>query len=105
MPCKCSRGDRVVNCTGPSFDPRRLHDALTESLLANGLASADPVGLGLLTGPDGELLDTRGLPVPGLCYIGPLLRADHWEMGAVPELREYARKLALHLAAPQRTSA
>ena len=105
MPCKCSRVDRVVNCTGPSFDPRRLHDALTESLLANGLANADPVGLGLLTSPDGELLDTRGLPVPGLCYIGPLLRADHWETGAVPELREYARKLALRLVAPPRTSA
>jgi uncharacterized NAD(P)/FAD-binding protein YdhS len=99
------RVDRVINCTGPSFDPRRLHDALTQSLLANGLASADPVGLGLLTSPDGEMLDTRGLPVPGLYYIGPLLRADYWEMGAVPELREYARKLALRLVAPPRTSA
>ena len=99
------RVDRVINCTGPSFDPRRLQDSLTRSLLANGLANADPVGLGLLTHPDGELLDTHGLPVAGLCYIGPLLRADHWEMGAVPELREYARKLALRLVAPPRTSA
>jgi uncharacterized NAD(P)/FAD-binding protein YdhS len=99
------RVDRVINCTGPSFDPRRLQDGLTQSLLGSGLASADPVGLGLLTSPDGELLDTRGLPVPGLCYIGPLLRADHWELGAVPELREYARKLAQRLVAPQRTSA
>ena len=32
--------------------------------------------------------------------LGPMLRADHWEATAVPELRAHAEQLARHLVAP-----
>jgi uncharacterized NAD(P)/FAD-binding protein YdhS len=99
--------DRVINCTGPNYDPRRSRDPLVVSLLALGLAVPDSLGLGVRTAAFGALLDARGRRVSGLYYVGPMLRPDHWESTAVPELREHASRLALHLgsAALKRTVA
>jgi hypothetical protein len=47
--------DRVINCTGPETDCRRLRDPLVSSLLAAGLARPDPLFLGLDVSPDGAL--------------------------------------------------
>jgi uncharacterized NAD(P)/FAD-binding protein YdhS len=94
--------DRVVNCTGPDYDPRRSPDPLLRSLLAEGVAVADPLGLGLRTGPFGALVDARCRAASNLFYVGPLLRADYWEATAVQELRLHAERLARHLLARMR---
>jgi uncharacterized NAD(P)/FAD-binding protein YdhS len=92
--------DRVINCTGPDYDLRSGHDRLLRSLLAQGLAQPDPLGLGLLTDERGALQDGRGRGPGRLYYLGPMLRPRHWEVTAVQELRVYAEQLAAHLAAP-----
>jgi uncharacterized NAD(P)/FAD-binding protein YdhS len=92
--------DRVINCTGPNYDPRRCRDPLMLSLLAQGLAVPDSLGLGVRTAAFGALLDAHGRPTEGLYYVGPMLRPEHWESTAVPELREHAARLAHHLAGP-----
>lgn len=92
--------DRVINCTGPDYNPWRSRDPLMRSLLSQNLAVADPLGLGLRTGQHGALIDSRGRSSNGLYYVGPLLRADHWESTAAQELRGHAERLAHHLAAP-----
>jgi uncharacterized NAD(P)/FAD-binding protein YdhS len=92
--------DRVINCTGPNYDPRRSRDPLLVSLLAQGLAVPDTLGQGLRTSAFGALLDAQGRCNRGLYYVGPMLRPDHWESTAVPELREHAARLALHLSSP-----
>lgn len=92
--------DRVINCTGPNYDPRRCQDPLLRSLLAQGLAVPDTLGLGVRTAAFGALLDAQGRRVEGLYYVGPMLRPEHWESTAVPELREHAARLAHHLAGP-----
>jgi len=89
--------DRVINCTGPNYDPRRSRNSLMLSLLAQGLAVPDSLGLGVRTAAFGALLDAHGRPAHGLYYIGPMLRPEHWESTAVPELREHAAQLAHHL--------
>ena len=94
------RADRIINCTGPDYDVRRSHDPLVRMLLAQGLISADPLGLGMRTGTHGALLDREGRAVPGLYYLGPMLRAAHWECTAAAELRSHAEELAQHLSAP-----
>ncbi len=94
--------DRVINCTGPDYDARRTRDPLLRGLLSQGLAVADTLGLGLRTGSHGALIDARGSVSDRLYYLGPMLRADHWETTAVQELRGYAERLALHLLAPRR---
>lgn len=92
--------DRVINCTGPNYDPRRSRDPLMLCLLAQGLAVPDSLGLGVRTAAHGALLDAHGHIVNGLYYLGPMLRPEHWESTAVPELREHAARLADHLTGP-----
>ncbi len=92
--------DRVINCTGADYNPTRSRDPLMQSLLTQDLATPDVLGLGLRTGPHGALLDSRGRPANNLYYIGPMLRADHWECTAAQELRGHAERLAHHLATP-----
>ncbi len=88
---------RVVNCTGPSTDARRLDDRLIGSLREAGLIRPDPLGLGLEADADGALLDAAGRPSPVLSLVGPLLKARDWEATAVPELRDHAFRLATRL--------
>jgi len=90
--------DRVINCTGPSYDLRTSRERLLQSLVAQGMVAPDPLGLGLLTDEFGTLRGADGEPVANLYYIGPMLRADHWETTAVQELRIHAERLAAHLA-------
>jgi uncharacterized NAD(P)/FAD-binding protein YdhS len=89
--------DRVINCTGPDYDVRRSSERLVRSLLAQGIASADPLGIGLATDARGALLGRDGRSARDVFYLGPMLRAAHWETTAVAELREYAAQLAQHL--------
>jgi uncharacterized NAD(P)/FAD-binding protein YdhS len=92
--------DRVINCTGADYNPARCRDPLMRSLLGQGLAAPDPLGLGLRTGSQGAVIDSRNRIASNLYYIGPMLRADHWECTAAQELRVHAERLAHHLAAP-----
>ena len=92
--------DRVVNCTGPDYRCKTSRDPLIRALVANGLIQPDELGLGLRTGPGGRVVNVTGHTTRGLYYIGPMLRADHWEATAVQELREHAQRLAEHLVLP-----
>ncbi len=89
--------DRVINCTGADYDPRRSRDRLMGSLLEQGIATADALGLGVRTAAHGALIDSRNRIVENLYYIGPMLRADHWESTAAQELRIHAERLAHYL--------
>lgn len=93
--------DWVVNCTGPDYDLRRVESPLLRRLLAAGAVTPDTCGLGLRTGAHGAVIDRRGTVSDHLYYLGPMLRADHWECTAVGELREHAEALAEHLAADE----
>lgn len=94
--------DRVINCTGPDYAIARSSDPLWRSLVQCGLCVPDTLGLGLRTGPNGAVIDADGWPGPHLFYVGPMLRADHWEATAAHELRGHAEKLAALLATERR---
>lgn len=87
----------VVNCTGPDYDVARSADPLWKALLARGVTVPDPLRLGIRTAAGGALLSRDGNVSQRLFYVGPMLRADHWEATAVGELRIYAQQLAEHL--------
>jgi uncharacterized NAD(P)/FAD-binding protein YdhS len=89
----------IVNATGPDYALERAADPLLASLRATGSVSADPLNLGLRTAQFGACVDARGRSSETLYYLGPMLRADHWEVTAAAELREHAELLAAHLAA------
>jgi uncharacterized NAD(P)/FAD-binding protein YdhS len=91
------RVDRVINCTGSEADCRHMNDPLIKSLLAQGLARADRLFLGLDVDLGGALLDTAGASSQSLYAIGPIRKGSLWESIAVPELRAQASQLAEHL--------
>lgn len=88
------RAQVVINCTGPSSDLLRSRSPLIESLLQQGLLSADALGQGLAVDAGYQVIDSRQQASPWLRYIGPLLKARDWEATAVPELRQHAQALA-----------
>lgn len=90
----------VINATGPNYALRRSADPLVRSLRTAGLVAEDPLNLGLRTARHGACLAADGSASADLFYLGPMLRADHWEATAAPELRVHAEQLARHLADP-----
>jgi uncharacterized NAD(P)/FAD-binding protein YdhS len=80
--------DGVINATGPAWDCRESDSPLVRALLADGLATPGPVGLGLRTDADGRLAGTD------VFTLGALRRGELWESVAVPELREQAAAIA-----------
>jgi uncharacterized NAD(P)/FAD-binding protein YdhS len=92
--------DCVVNATGPGYGLERSTNPLLSSMHQAGLVSEDALDLGLRTGQFGACIDMQGVPSEGLYYLGPMLRANHWEATAATELRDHARELASHLVEP-----
>jgi uncharacterized NAD(P)/FAD-binding protein YdhS len=88
------RVSRVINCLGPQTDLARIDDPLVRQLLADGLVTADPHGLGIAVDAQGAPVDAHGRPVEGLWVVGPLRKGQHWENTAVPELRRQAPQVA-----------
>jgi uncharacterized NAD(P)/FAD-binding protein YdhS len=91
------RVDRVINCTGPETDCRRIHDPLIKTLIIQGLARPDRLSLGLDVDSNGALVDSSGAPSRSMYAIGSIRKGSLWESVAVPELRTQASHLAEHL--------
>ncbi|MEV4620062.1 FAD/NAD(P)-binding protein [Asanoa sp. NPDC049573] len=83
--------DAVVNCTGPGH-PAGI--PLVRSLVADGLARADPLALGIDVDPAGRPVARDGRPTEGLYVLGSLRRGRWWETTAIPEIRAQAYAVA-----------
>jgi uncharacterized NAD(P)/FAD-binding protein YdhS len=91
--------DVIVNATGPNYALEHGGVPLLESLRNAGLVCEDALSLGLRTARHGACVDAQGRPSEHLYYLGPMLRAGHWEATAAAELSNHAEQLAAHLAA------
>ena len=99
------RVDRVINCTGPDGDFRRVDSPLLADLFQKGLARPDELFLGLDVAEDGALIDGRGKRSDSLFALGPLRKGSLWESIAVPELRVQIAELAALLVAQPKPEA
>jgi uncharacterized NAD(P)/FAD-binding protein YdhS len=90
--------DRVINCTGPSMNYRRVGSPLLDGLFDRGLAQPGPLGGGLWCDADGALVGADGKSSTVLFNIGPGRLGTLLESIAVPELRQQAAALAAKLA-------
>jgi uncharacterized NAD(P)/FAD-binding protein YdhS len=86
--------ERVVVCTGAGTDIECSTSPLLRTLLAEGLASPDPLGLGLRTNADGALRDRNGHADGLVLTLGALRRGELWESTAVQEIRDQAEHVA-----------
>lgn len=83
----------VVNCTGPLGAVANTQDPLLRQLLDDGLATPDPLGIGIAS-------DARDAAVAAerLWVLGPLSKARLWEIIAVPDIRGQAQAVAESIA-------
>lgn len=84
----------VVNCTGPHTRFSATRSTLLQALLAQGLAQADSMDMGIKVDADLTVVQRDGSRSPILTATGPLLRGTLWESIAVPELRGQALRVA-----------
>ncbi len=85
---------RVVQCTGVFTDPMETTNPLLRNLLAQGLARADPLGIGLEVTGECAIVDAHGQASDRLFAVGPLTRAAFFEIMAVPDIRVQCAELA-----------
>lgn len=90
---------RVINCTGPETDVRKVEDAFVRRLVQDGVVRPDALGLGLDTDAHGAIVDRAGRVQDRLMLVGPLRKGQLWENTAVPELRHETLAMAKRLAA------
>ncbi len=95
----------LINATGPATDITTTADPMLRGLLDAGLATPDPLRLGLQAGAAGALLDASGRPSATLFTLGPPLRGQLYETTAVPEIRDQAVVLARRLITALRSRA
>lgn len=89
---------RVINCTGPAMNYRRVRSALLDNLFAQGLITAGPLGTGLWSNEGGALRSSDGSFSSILFNVGPGRQGVLLESIAVPELRNQAVAMADLLA-------
>jgi len=89
---------RVINCTGPSMNYRRVHSPLLNNLFARGLLSAGPMGTGFNCTRSGAMIDANGSISRLLFNLGPGRLGTLIESIAMPEIRQQAFDLATLLA-------
>lgn len=85
---------RVINCTGPSMNYRRVDSPLLQSLFAQGVATAGPLGGGFNCSEHGALIGETDQPSTILFNLGPGRLGTLLESIAIPEIREQAVAIA-----------
>ncbi len=90
---KSFHADRVINCTGPSMNYRRVPSALLQNLFARKFVTSGPLGTGLHCATNGALIDADGQASEIMFTLGPARLGDLLESIAVPEIRQQAADL------------
>jgi uncharacterized NAD(P)/FAD-binding protein YdhS len=90
--------DRVINCTGPSMNYRRVPSTLLGNMFKRGLVTSGPLDTGFHCSRDGAVIDSGGHASEIIFNLGPGRLGDLLESIAVPEIRQQAVELALTLA-------
>ena len=75
-----------MNCTGPSEKLADSRNPLLRQLLGDRLVAPGALGLGVA-------VDAEGRAGPGLWAAGPLTKGRHWEITAVPDIRDQAKRI------------
>jgi hydroxyacylglutathione hydrolase len=90
--------DRVINCTGPSMNYRRVPSTLLQNLFKRGLVTSGPLGTGFHCSQDGAVIDAGGHASEIVFNLGPGRLGDLIESIAIPEIRQQAVELSSVLA-------
>lgn len=90
--------DAVVIATGPAHGTVFATNPLLAQVGETGLASPDPLGLGIDVDLSGHAIGRNGDPAGSLFVAGPLARGTFGELMGAPDLARYARRIAETIA-------
>lgn len=90
---------KVINCTGPESNYRKVRFPIVSDLIERGKVKVDELGLGIKCTHEGRIINGHDKIEAGLWCIGPMRKAVLWETTALRELREQASELAVLLVA------
>jgi uncharacterized NAD(P)/FAD-binding protein YdhS len=90
--------DRVINCTGPSMNYRRVPSTLLQNLFRRKLVTSGALSIGFHCSQEGAVIDAGGHASEIIFNLGPGRLGDLLESIAVPEIRQQAVRLASTLA-------
>lgn len=85
---------KVINCTGPESNYRKVRFPIIRDLMERGKVMNDELGLGIRCDAEGRIINEKGTTEAGLWCIGPMRKAALWETTALREIREQAAQLA-----------
>lgn len=89
--------DILVNATGPSLNP--YESPFLTTALERRLITADPLGMGIAVGEDGEAIGSNGLFTKNLWILGAWTRGSMLEAGPMPLLRKHAERISAAIVA------
>lgn len=89
----------VFECRGRAADVSRSESPFLRSLLGDGWARPDALGLGLDVTEGCALVDADGRASDRLHATGPITAGTFWEIVAIPDIRAQAARLAGSLLA------
>lgn len=89
---------RVINCTGPLGDLRRVRDPLLRALSDKGAIRPDPLAIGIDVDQQCRAIGSGGGAQDRLRIVGPMTRGAHWEIVAVPDIRRQVWTLAREIS-------
>ncbi|MCK0209690.1 FAD/NAD(P)-binding protein [Starkeya koreensis] len=93
------RFDAVVVATGPAHGRVFADSPVLSALAAAGLARPDPLRLGIDVTPDGRAIGTDGTARDDLFVAGPLARGTVGELMGLPDVTNYAIRIAAGVTA------
>jgi uncharacterized NAD(P)/FAD-binding protein YdhS len=92
----------VVNCTGPCDRPENSSDPLMRKLLERGLVRPGPLGIGVDTTDDGQVVGSDGTRTAPIWTLASLRKGSLWECTSMPDIRDQAAGLAHQLVKADR---
>ena len=84
---------KVINCTGPESNYRKVRFPIINDLISRGKVKTDELGLGIECTPEGRIINEQGQIEERLWCIGPMRKSVLWETTALRELREQATEM------------
>lgn len=85
---------KVINCTGPESNYRKLRFPIIRDLVEQEMVTTDELGLGIACTAEGHVINAKGVAEQGLWCIGPMRKSALWESTALREIREQAAALS-----------
>ncbi|PNG25239.1 FAD/NAD(P)-binding protein [Methylocella silvestris] len=90
--------DAVILATGPAHGGVFTDNLLLQAMQAAGLARPDPLRLGIDVDLNGRVIGAGDQPASDLFVAGPLARGTFGELMGLPDVTNYAVRIATHVA-------